>query len=107
MSKTFTINSTPSTTAGDLARRLSEMSGYREKSIDDARAVVSVGHETLMRLIGVYIFNSYTAPVEVEIVKEGARAQITMSPPSMMVKVGAKTEEFFARTYVQIEHHLA
>lgn len=106
MSKTIVIDSSPDTTATELARRLNSISGYREISLGEDHAVVAVGNQFLMRLIGVYIFSNYTAPVEVTVEKSDSLAHITMSPPRLMWKIGDKVEDFFERTFTQIQAHL-
>ncbi|AWB81340.1 hypothetical protein C3B44_02390 [Corynebacterium yudongzhengii] len=74
--RSLTIDCTPQTSAADIARQLESVSGYREKSIDDQRAVVTVGNKLKARFFGASSTN-YTTPVRVTIEKEGPRRTST------------------------------
>lgn len=106
MTKTITVEAASETTAADFARKLTPLPGYHEELMGDDRAVVKVGKQWLMRMIGVYVYSDYTAPVKVEVEQTGEQTRVTMSPPQLMLMSGSKVEDFFSRTYAKIEAHL-
>lgn len=107
MRKEIRVQDSSVRSAHELVDRLSGIPGFRKKQITDTHAVVSVGHEWLMRLIGVYFYDNYTAPVKIAVEKSEHWFNVTMSPPNLMFILGERTENFFSRTYAKIEECLS
>ncbi|HIW96745.1 MAG TPA: hypothetical protein H9867_09765 [Candidatus Corynebacterium gallistercoris] len=88
-----------------IARRLNTMPGYKEFATGSEQAEVRVGREALMRLIGVYVYSNYTAPVRVSVQRNNQEAVVTLSDPSVMISTD-KVQDFFAKTHAEIKSRI-
>lgn len=102
--KNFSVHSTKS--ASELIQSFQNMSHYKSdaSSSSDTHAHAKVGSEFLFRMIGAGVYNNYTAPVKVDIDSNGAEASVSLSSvPNVNVLVKDRVNEFFDRTFAEIE----
>lgn len=101
----FTTPADGATDASAIARRLSGMPGYKELDMGSSKARVRVGHEVLMRMIGIYIYSDYTAPMKITVEKFNGDAHVTIKPPMWLME-NAKTAKFYAKTNSRIQERI-